>query len=158
MTGTTLDDLVGEVVTGFSISKYEEVFEHSGRIHKYAAKDVVIIETADHTYNLEVHGDCCSASWWAEFRNISALVGNKVVSVESVDYTPTFTNRYQEEDEGYGIEITLQPRGEKWDVFAPVFLGFVNSSNGYYGGWMGCKKVKKGNGNNPGNRRRHSPC
>lgn len=84
-------------------------------------------------FSFYAEGDCCSDSWFADFFNVSKLIGQKIIGIGSIDLKEY---EYNIED-GRGLQDVDQVYGFRFytdDVVA--VLAFRNSSNGYYGGWL----------------------
>lgn len=89
-------------------------------------------ETDQGTVTYDAEGDCCSESWFADITGVSALLGGTVTTAQEISmdgYNVNDGRCRQEEDAAYGIKITTN-KG-----YADIV--YRNSSNGYYGGWIG---------------------
>lgn len=78
----------------------------------------------------ECEGDCCSYTWVADIVGVDRLLGQTVLKAEWMEVEAVEDGRSrQEEDAFYGIKLTT--------TGGYVDIVYRNSSNGYYGGWMG---------------------
>lgn len=76
---------------------------------------------------LEVSGECCSESWFADITGVDQILGGTVTDVEYVEAEDVLDDRTRQSyDLCYGIKLKTT-RG-----YADIV--FRNSSNGYYGG------------------------
>lgn len=115
-TGTTLDDIIGEVV--------KEVY--------YSDEGLIKIVTNNNLYSLAVYGDCCSHSEWQAVFNVQNIIGKVITKIDMTeDIDPPVGDHY---DYLQVYNFTLESGG------AIASFHFFNDSNGYYGGWMGCNK------------------
>jgi hypothetical protein len=107
----------------------------------------LIFKTDKGVVAYEVHGDCCSNSFFYDFYGVENLLNNgAIVDVKEVnllegDYNRTYVINPVEQafiDAGelslYGYQITTIEPLHGFEVTS-VF-SFRNESNGYYGGWM----------------------
>lgn len=118
-TGTVLDDLIGREIQFVRVSD-----------------TVLLVVASDLPCAVEVEGDCCSTSWWADITGVPQIVGRAVTAIEDLDLSGYDVNDgrgRQEEDQAYGFRIRC---GESFADFI-----YRNSSNGYYGGWMQTYRV-----------------
>jgi len=110
-----MSDLIGKLVTGLKIGDGETVM-------------VVEFEGGQSVYECE--GDCCSNTWIADIVGVQRLIGHTVLKVEQLDVPEVEDGRTRQEyDQFYGVKLITD--GGYVDVV------YRNSSNGYYGGWMG---------------------
>ena len=89
-------------------------------------------ETDQGTITYDAKGDCCSESWFADITGVSALLGGTVTTAQEISmdgYNVNDGRCRQEKDAAYGVKITTN-KG-----YADIV--YRNSSNGYYGGWIG---------------------
>jgi len=111
------------------------------------SKDFLIFKTDKGVVAYQVHGDCCSHSFFYDFYGVENLLNNgAIVDVKEVnllegDYNRTYIINPVEQafiDAGelslYGYQITTIEPMYGFEVTS-VF-SFRNESNGYYGGWM----------------------
>lgn len=90
-------------------------------------QSVIVFETDEGNLTFETRGDCCSETWWADLVGFDALIGNRIVSAESIDLPEPQDNRTRQEyDSAYGLKITTGA--------GICDIAYRNSSNGYYGG------------------------
>lgn len=77
----------------------------------------------------EAFGDCCSQSWIEHVEMPNDLEkGARVLAVENVEHAATSISGW-DVITYYGVKITTD-RGY-------IDIDYRNSSNGYYGGWLG---------------------
>ena len=109
------------------------------------AEEVLQLNFADgSSVAFDVEGDCCSHSYFYDFHGVEKLLENgPVTEFSEIDLKDTeyvyaydtggFEDGY-ESVQVYGYRlVTEHPTwGEQTSAFS-----FRNSSNGYYGGWMG---------------------
>lgn len=111
-----MNELIGKTVTGLRVNEDQSVlaFDHPDGTSTSYVTD----------------GDCCSETWFADITGVAALLGGKVLEVETVDL-PTVDDKRtrQEEDQFYGVKL----RTDK----GLADIVYRNSSNGYYGGDIG---------------------
>ena len=111
-----MNELIGKTVTGLRVNEDQSIlaFDHQ-----------------DGTSTIYVtYGDCCSETWFADITGVAALLGGKVLEVESVDVPTVADNRTrQEEDSFYGVKLRTNK--------GMADIVYRNSSNGYYGGDIG---------------------
>lgn len=107
--------LVGKTITGLRVNDEQ---------------DLLVFDTTSGPVGLVAYGDCCSQSWFADITGVDALIGNTVLSAETIDMPESVQDDRcrQDYDQFYGIKLTTQ-RGF-------VDIVFRNSSNGYYGGYL----------------------
>jgi len=109
-------ELIGKTVTGLRVNEDQSVlaFDHPDGTSTSYVTD----------------GDCCSETWFADITGVAALLGGKVLEVESVDLLTVDDKRTrQNEDQFYGVKLrTNQGMAD---------IVYRNSSNGYYGGDIG---------------------
>lgn len=87
-------------------------------------------EDGDQFY--DVDGDCCSESWFADLWDIQNLIGYTVDSIREMSqsrYDSDDGRCRQDVDYVYGIELYTEK--------GMATIIYRNSSNGYYGGWIG---------------------
>lgn len=77
------------------------------------------------------YGNCCSSTWFDSITGVEALIGQTVltcesVSVEVAESRNNIEGHYIEEMSDYGYKLTTE-KGH-------VDIVYRNSSNGYYGG------------------------
>ena len=81
----------------------------------------------------ETEADCCSESWFADVLGVDALLGHRVLAVATNElpdgYDTSSERSRQQHDECHGHTITTNA--------GRTSIVFRNSSNGYYGGWLG---------------------
>lgn len=108
-----MNELIGKTLTGLRVNEDQSLlaFDHPDGT-----------STAYETY-----GDCCSETWFADITGVAALLGGKVLEVESVEL-PTLEDERtrQEYDQFYGVKLRTD------NGMADIV--YRNSSNGYYGG------------------------
>jgi len=103
-------DLIGKTITAIEINAYNDI----------------ILYLNNGCYILYVEGDCCSQSEWTDVHGIDNLLNSPIIGFND-DFTI-------ESDWGteclshYGFTIITE-KGK-------CSFGFINDSNGYYGGWM----------------------
>ena len=96
----------------------------------------LVIETDNGAVILDAFGDCCSESWFADLLGVDTLLGQRIAKVEEIelpDYNVDDGRSRQESDQVYGYRFATM-RG-----YADLI--FRNSSNGYYGGWLGVGSI-----------------
>lgn len=87
---------------------------------------------------LVTYGDCCSMTFVSDI--IRCDLG-KIVSVETIpleeDILP-YREPRQEYDSVFGLRFCLEPIEGRYgqELSQSITIGFRNSSNGYYGGWI----------------------
>jgi hypothetical protein len=115
-----MKELIGKKITGLRINEDQSIlaFDTDQGVVAYAT-----------------YGDCCSETWFADITGVSALIGGTVhtadeVSMDGYNVEDGRTRQYY--DEVYGVKLTTD-KG-----YADIV--FRNSSNGYYGGWIGLLK------------------
>jgi hypothetical protein len=110
----------------------------------YMSEEDITFETDRGLVGYRVEGDCCSHSYFFDFRGVRNLLENgPVIAFEAVALSPgdpgyhpsTYDIGDTDPDElaVYGYRITTDH--PKFGPVTSVF-SFRNSSNGYYGGWM----------------------
>jgi len=117
MSTASLRDLIGHKITDVLVADDE-----SG---------IRFVCDQAHDIDYIVEGDCCSESWIAEVLNLPALIGQRVQNAVDLALPdrPNDGRSRQEDDAFYGYRLDTE-RGSCTIVFR-------NSSNGYYGGWIG---------------------
>lgn len=87
-------------------------------------------------YEVSLHADCCSETWFYSIENINALIGHKVLQAVEVDESHVDVDDglcRQDSDSVYSIGLQTQA-----GICSFIYR---NSSNGYYGGWMSCRRL-----------------
>lgn len=99
---------------------------------------VIAFDVGDGFVAYRASADCCSESWFADLTGYDALIGGTVTSALTVDlenYNVSDGRTRQEVDEAYGWKIeTDKGRAD---------IVMRNSSNGYYGGWIGAFNLER---------------
>ena len=113
-----MEELIGRVVRALYVSAGD------GTMYFVTDGGVIAYET---------EADCCSESWFADVLGVEALLGHRVLAV-AIDelpdgYDDSNARTRQEHDECHGYTITT--------AAGRTSIVFRNSSNGYYGGWLG---------------------
>jgi hypothetical protein len=88
------------------------------------------LKTSRCWYVLATEEDCCSESWIEHVDGLRGLFDNPINGTEEVRIGEVIATR-QDFDQLYSFTILLDGYPNKFQI------EFRNSSNGYYGGWMG---------------------
>lgn len=80
-------------------------------------------------FSFNAVGDCCSSSWIEHLTNVYAILGEKVIKAEGMQYTDDGDS----EDDYTSIKIYSAQIHTAKGTFE---IEMRNSSNGYYGGWL----------------------
>lgn len=108
----------------------------------YMDEDTLTFVTDKGMFSFMVEGDCCSSSYFFDFYGVKQLIGNEILTFESVSLSEGDVGYHKEtydtpsdwaEIQVYGFRMTTNHSlfGELTSVFS-----FRNSSNGYYDGWI----------------------
>lgn len=106
-------DLVGKTIARIDLSEAEDTL-------RFALSD-----GSDLYYYCQ--GDCCSTSYFGYFRDLAKIIGKPIISVQECNTVPGPPTRQEDDDVDYINLITDECSAQ---------LAHINSSNGYYGGWV----------------------
>jgi hypothetical protein len=91
-----------------------------------ASDDVLIFETDEGLVGFQACGECCSYSWFAHIDGVNNLINSKVEQIENIEF------KYYDE----GVD-TIENNFIKIKTSKGyVTIGFRNSNNGYYTGYL----------------------
>lgn len=117
------EQLIGKTILGILINTTKDrlIFE-VGKKYSGESQDTLIYTAV---------GDCCSKSWFEHFEGVQGLVGNKVLSIETIEMANVLDNSDNFQlIQAYGYKINTDKISAKIEM--------RNESNGYYGGEVEC--------------------
>jgi hypothetical protein len=116
-----MKELIGKTINSVLIDKNEQT--------------VLQFNTSDGPIVYVAFGDCCSYTWFADITGFTSLVGQTVLSVDEVELPQPEDGKDErnrdEYDQVYGYNLKT--------TGGHAHIVYRNSSNGYYGGWLGLR-------------------
>ena len=112
-TNTNFDKLIGKVVTDI-----------------YVDQNYLVIKTKNDKVVMAVEGDCCSHSYWVDIIGVKNLIGKKVLHITDELNGYEFDDKRGTQECNSIYNYCLVTKKGNCNFI------FVNSSNGYYGGYI----------------------